>query len=67
MRDQVRVAGQAIEAAFLIAGFCSGVATAADATRHVAARIPVQGGSRELAAERAATVPRRIRRSYAAR
>jgi photosystem II stability/assembly factor-like uncharacterized protein len=57
VRDQVRLARQAIVAVVLIAGFCSGLAIAADATvRHVSARIPAQGSTHILAAERAATV-----------
>jgi len=43
-----------LRAAFLIAVTITGVASAAETTRHVAARIPVQGSGTELAAERPA-------------
>jgi hypothetical protein len=43
-----------LKAAFLIAVAFAGVPSAAETTRHVAARIPVQGAGRELAAERPA-------------
>jgi photosystem II stability/assembly factor-like uncharacterized protein len=62
MRDRTKFAVIAFAAAVLFSGVAAG---AADARRHVAARIPVRGVSRELAAERTenrvATHPPRTR------
>ena len=41
-----------LKIAFFIAATLAGVVSAAETTRHVAARVPVQGAARELAAER---------------